>query len=239
MKTQLQNLTLILAAIFLTNCSSSFLTLSPDEKSSLDMGRRIIEKETENVFSSISFEDQNSKEYIFHLFVYNKNDKRVTIDPKKIYFKAYDENRDPMYSTRFYAFNPEDEIRNINKEMAEREDEHDVSTGLNIAFSLFDTILDLSDDEDDNVGEVLENVAIFTSNQVGEEIDYSNDMEYLQAQKTFWKNEVLRITELDQEEDTGGIFFTPIISDAKYIKLFIPFGDEVHTYKFKQIVVEE
>ena len=239
MKTQLQNLLLIIATIFLTNCSASFLTLSPDEKSSLDMGRRIIEKETENVYSSISFEDQNSKEYIFHLFVYNKNDELIIVDPKKIYFKVYDKNREQMYSKRIYAFNPEEEIRNINMEMAEREVEHDVSTGLNLAFSLFDTILDLSDDEDDNVGEVMENVAIFTSNQVGEEIDFDNDMENLHAEKAFWQNEVLRITELDQEEDIGGVFYTPIISDAKYIKLFIPLGEEVHTYKFKQIVVEE
>ncbi len=128
----------------------------------------------------------------------------------------------------------EEKIREINSDISYREDEHSVNSGLNLLFSLFDTAIDLSDDEDNNLGEVLENVAIYSSNQINENISYDEDMDYLESQKYFWKNKVLRITELDKDEEIDGMFFTPILTEAKYIKLFIPLGKTIHTYKFKQ-----
>jgi len=52
---------------------------------------------------------------------------------------------------------------------------------LNIIFSLFDTIVDLNDDEDNNTEEVIENIAIFTEVQINEDIEYESDIDHLDA----------------------------------------------------------
>ena len=114
-----------------------------------------------------------------------------------------------------------------------------VATGLNVVFSLFDTIVDLSDGEDNNTEEVMENVLIFTGNQVNEEISYQNDIEYLKSSRKYWKNEVLRKTELESDEGVEGIIFIPLYPDAKYIKVVIPIGKTLHSYKFKQKAFEK
>ncbi len=234
MKNFTYKIIIVSLSILLTNCSSSFFTLNPDEESSLELGRKVIEKETAEAYSSIVFEEQTKGKYTFQLFVYNKDEEKIIVDPKNIYFKIYDKNRNPIREKKYYAYDPEEKIREINSDISYREDEHSVNSGLNLLFSLFDTAIDLSDDEDNNLGEVLENVAIYSSNQINENISYDEDMDYLESQKYFWKNKVLRITELDKDEEIDGMFFTPILTEAKYIKLFIPLGKTIHTYKFKQ-----
>ena len=235
MKSIMKYFATLLLLFLLTNCSASFFTLNPDEESSLEQGRRVIDKETDYVYSSLSLEDQTEGEYLLNFYVYNKGDEEILVDPKLIYYKVYNKNRKLLSNQKHYAFNPEDQIKNLNTEIDDREDEHDVNTGMNIAFSLISTIVDLTDDEDDDAEEVVENIAIFAGNQVGEEIDYGNDIDNLEDQKEFWKHEVLRVTEISKDEEIGGLIFIPLIPDATYIKIYVPLGNELHTYKFKQI----
>ena len=235
MKTPIKYITTIILILGLSNCSSSFFTITPDEESFLDQGRREIEKETDLTYSSISLEDKTKEEFILNFYAYNKSQDKIVVDPKIIYYKAYDENRKPISKQRKFAYDPEKQIELLNDDLEDREDTHDAVTGLNIVFSLISTIVDLTDDDDNDAEEVLENVAIFANNQIGEEISYDNEIDYLKAQKLYWKNEVLRVTEISKDEDVGGIFYLPIDSDATHIKIFIPLGDDIHTYKFKQI----
>ncbi len=227
---------LLLALLFgLTNCGTSLFTLSPDEEASLEMGRRIIEKENSFALSTLSFEDRTENEFILYLYAENKDEEIVLLDPKKIFVKAYDENREQVQIMIVHAVDPEKQIYVLDKNIEERGNTHDVVTGLNIAFSLLDTFVDLTDDDDNNTEEVLENIVIFSGNQIGEEVDYDNDIDYLKSQKDYWKNEVLRKTELSNKENIGGIFYLPIIREAKFIKIYVPLGRTIHTYKFEQI----
>jgi len=235
MKTTMRMVLIVILVIGLTNCSSSFFTLSPDEDSKYEMGRKVIEKEDKFAYSSISFEEQTETEFIFYLYVFNKEQNEFTLDPKEIYVKTYDENKKPLNRKRLFAIDPEKQIAQINSDIKERDNTHSSVTGLNIVFSLFDTIVDLSDDEDNDTEEVVENAIIFTGNQINEEVSYQNDIDNLNSQKSYWKNEVVRITQLSKDEEIGGIFMVPINPDANYIKVAIPIGKTVHTYKFKQI----
>ena len=64
----LKNLILLTFLLFgLTNCGTTLFTLTPDEESSLEMGRRIIEKENSFALSALSFEDRTENEFIFIL----------------------------------------------------------------------------------------------------------------------------------------------------------------------------
>ena len=235
MKTLTKTLILAFFVIGLTNCGTTYFTLDPDEDSKLEMGRNVIEKEDDFALSALSFEDKTDKEFMFYLYVQNKNQETLLLDPKTIYVKVYDENKKQIDVPKIYAFDPEEQIYILNKNIQERETEHDVATGLNIVFSLFNTVADLTDNDNNDAEEVLENVVIFTGNHIGEKIDYENDIDYLKSQKSYWKNEVLRKTELEENEDIGGIFYMPINPNAKFLKIYIPLGKTVHTYKFQQI----
>ena len=232
----LKNLILLTVLLFgLTNCGTTLFTLTPDEESSLEMGRRVIEKENSFALSALSFEDKTENEFIFYLFVENKDEEIFLLDPQEILVKAYDEHKNKIQLPVIHAIDPEEQIYVLDKNIEERENTHEVVTGLNIAFSLLDTFVDLTDDDDNNAEEVLENVVIFSGKQIGEEIDYDNDIDYLKSQKDYWKNEVLRRTELSKEENIGGVFYLPIIREAKFIKIYVPLGKTIHTYKFEQI----
>jgi hypothetical protein len=233
----LKNLILLTFLLFgLTNCGTTLFTLTPDEESSLEMGRRIIEKENSFALSTLSFEDRTENEFILYLYAENKDEENFLLDPQKIFVKAYNQNKKQIQIPVLYAIDPEEQIYVLNKNIEERENTHDVVTGLNIVFSLLDTFVDLTDDDDyNNAEEVLENVVILSGNQIGEEIDYESDIDYLKSQKAYWKNEVLRRTELSKEENIGGIFYLPIIKEAKFIKIYVPLGKTIHTYKFEQI----
>jgi hypothetical protein len=234
MKKLLRYLVMSLFILGLTNCSSSLYMLNPDEPSTLEMGRNVIEKETDDAYSTISFEEQVEEEFIFHVFTYNKDQDDFVFDPSFIYVKNYDINKKPL-GDKIYAVDPEKQIELLNDDIEERDDENDVVTGLNIAFALFDSIIDLADDEDNDGEEVLENVVLFTGNQINEEVSYKNDIDYLKAEKSYWKNDVLRRTELTEDDGVDGIIYIPLNPDAKYLKMFIPIGEAVHIYKFEQI----
>jgi hypothetical protein len=221
----------------LTNCGTTLFTLTPDEESYLERGRRIIEKENSFALSALSFEYRTENEFIFYLYAENRDKEGFLLDPKEIFVKAFDQNRNQISIPILHAVDPEKQIYVLNKSIEDRENTHYVFTGLNIAFSLLDTFVDLTDDEDNNTEEVLENVVIFSGNQIGEEIDYDNDIEYLKSQKAYWKNEVLRKTKLYTDENTAGLFYLPIISEAKFIKIYVPLGKTTHTYKFEQIAL--
>jgi len=227
----------ILTVLFVnfTNCSSSFFTLTPDEISKLEQGRELIEKEDSFAYSWISFEDYTGEESIFHVFAYNIEQEDFIFDPSKISLKFYDKNKKLINHNDIYAVDPEQQINKLDQSIKERDNSHDVSTGLNVAFALLSTIVDLTDGEDNNAEEVLENVVVFADNQISEEVSYENDLDFLKANKAYWKNEVLRKTELSKDEGIDGVVYLPFNEDARYVKIFMPIGKTVHTFKFQQI----
>lgn len=238
MKNSIKYSLLVFISFLLNNCSPSLFMLDPDENSSFEMGRKVCEKEDSKAYSSVSFEEQSNDNFIFYVFVHNKGQNNLLFDPANIYTKNFDKDKNLIITEGNYAFDPEIQIREIDKSIDDREDVHETVTGLNIVFSLFDTIVDLNDDEDNNTEEVLENIAIFAGNQINEEIDYESDIDYLKANRAHWKNDVLRKTELEQKENAEGIVYIPINSEAAFVKLYLPIGNTTHVYKFKQIEID-
>ncbi|PID56490.1 MAG: hypothetical protein CR986_10135 [Ignavibacteriae bacterium] len=235
MKTK-KYLLILLSILLFTNCSSTYFSLKPDEESKLNQGRRIIEKDSDNLFTALILEDITENSYVFYLYVENKSSEEILVDPGKIYMNSYDSKKKLLKSRKIFAVDPEQQLNKIAKAIDIRKDEHKVSTGVNIAFSLLNTVIDLSDDNDESPAkEVLDNAIIFTDRQINEEISYESDIDYLKSEKEHWKNNVLRKTELYKDESIDGIFYMPINPFAKFIKIIVPIGKTKHSFKFKQI----
>lgn len=226
---------LLFLLLGLTNCSTSFFTLTPDEESKLLMGRKEVEREDQFVYTSLSFENNTQNEFIFNLYLYNKGENKLTIDPSKIYCKVFNEKKQLILKNKLYAIDPEQKIAMADIQIIESNESHDFNTGLNIVFGLVNTIVDLTDDEDNDFEEIAENIAIFTDNQNNEEISHNNEIEYLKGQKDYWQNMVLRKTDLNSNEEISGNFYLPIVEEARFIKVYVPVGKSIHTFKFKQI----
>lgn len=234
---RLKTILILLIVISLTGCSTAeYFTLTPDrEKVDVEDGTQIAIYEDDLAYSNIEFDEIANNNFIFYLFIYNKSEDKLPIDPTKIKMIAFDENKVPLpeYNT-FFGREPRLMIGKLDKNIKDRGTEHDISTGINFIFTLINTVADLSNDNDNDAAEVFENVARFTGNQIHEEINYSNDLEYLKSRKKMWEDDVLPKIELEPEDDIGGLVFIPACYDAAYIKVIIPFEKNKHTYFFKR-----
>lgn len=224
------------AALFMFGCSSGeMFTFNPDREK-VETENNIAFIDDEFVFSNIEFEEEAEGNFIFYFFVFNKTEQSAQIDPSQIKMIAFDENKNPVKNIpdTYFALDPDLMIVELNNNIKNRETEHDVATGFNIITAIVNTAVDLSNDNGNELGEVLENAFVFADKQIHEEAAFSNDVEYLENQKAFWKNEVLPRAELNGNEDIGGLVFIPACSEAVYIKIIIPFEKTKHTYFFKK-----
>lgn len=224
------------SALLMFGCSSGeMFTFNPDREK-VETENNIAFIEDEFMFSNIEFEEEAEGNFIFYVFVFNKTEQSAQIDPSQIKMIAFDEHKNPVKNIpdTYFAIDPDLMIAELNNNIKNRETEHDVATGFNFITAIVSTAVDLSNDNGNELGEVLENAAVFADKQIHEEVEFSNDVKYLENQKAFWKNEVLPRAELSGNEDIGGLVFIPACPEAAYIKIIIPFEKTKHTYFFKK-----
>lgn len=233
---------LILLAIFLMSCAPSpvYRVTSLEDLTEYVDGEEFTTKEDGHAASSIEFEDYTDNNLIFYVQMANKSENQITIHPEKITIEIL--NSDMLsYSKRriFYSLDPEKQIDMLNEKIKDRDNWHEAATGINIFFGLVSIISDIADDDNRNdVCEVAEDIGVFTNNQINEEINHDIDIEELSSEKEFWKNEVLRITTLEKDEQIGGLVFLPFYPDAKFVKIEIPVGNSKHSYLYKQFRIK-
>lgn len=237
--TMLNAIWILLVSILLMSCGSApvYKITSMEDMVDYSDGTEFVTKEDDYTATSLEFDDMNSEHIVFYVQAYNKVEEPLTFRPEDISIEYLDANMTPFYGgKKSFAVNPEKRIDQLNEELSNRETWHEAATGLNIVFGLFSVIADVADDDDeDDAFEIARDVAVFTGNQINENADYEMDKGELNAQKQFWKNEVLRTTDLGKEELIGGLVFIPFNPSANYVKLEVPIGNSIHSYLFKQM----
>ncbi len=195
-------------------------------------GNEVITLEDDFGISSLEFVEQNGAEFVFFVYVVNKDHEKILFKPDGILVEVIKgDHSDKDYPQIVNAIDPERRIKSIEKSMQDRESEHDTETGINAIFGLFSVTAELiEDDPEEAVGEAV----IWADNQAAENYDYEHDMNNMQMQKSFWKNEVLRKTTLGKDEEIGGLVQIPVIENAQKIKVVIPFGNTNHEYFYLQ-----
>ena len=227
----------LIISLFIFGCSSSeMFTYVPDnEKTETEKETATAFIEDDILFSSFEFEEESGNNFMFYLFVINKSDEKIEVSPSKIKMIAFDENKKPIEGMNtFYAIEPRLMIGKLNNEIKDRETEHEISTGLNFVYALVNTAVDLSNNNKNDASSVLENVAAFAETQINEEVNFSNDVEYLKAQKKIWEFDVMPNIYLEPLDDIGGLVFIPSCTEAEYLKIIIPFEKTKHIYFFKK-----
>ncbi|HOI29026.1 MAG TPA: hypothetical protein PLZ15_04630 [Melioribacteraceae bacterium] len=225
-----------------TGCSAqNIFKAEPIDEKEVYNGREIITKEMGDVIISVEFDGQSENDFVYYVEIMNRSGEIILVNPAGIFAKAVDRNLSETeeYFGTMRAADPERELMQINREKESRKTIHSVATGLNAAFALLSIIGNLSDDDTRNDGaKVVHDVFVWADNQAREEIDYSESMKHLESQRKFWKNEVLRKTELKPDDSVGGLVFIPFNPEIKFLRLTVPAGNLKFDFYFKQIQVE-
>lgn len=225
-----------------TGCSAqNIFKAEPIDEKEIYNGREIVTKEMGDIIVSVEFDGQSENDFVYYVEITNRSGDIINVNPAGIFAKAVgqDLSETEEYFGTMRAADPERELMQINREKESRKTIHSVATGLNAAFALLSIIGNLSDDDSRNDGaKVVHDVFVWADNQAREEIDYSESMKYLESQRKFWKNEVLRKSELETEDTVGGLVFIPFNSGIKFLRLTVPVNDLEFDFYFKQIRVE-
>lgn len=242
MKKYILLITILPLILIGTGCSAqNIFKAEPIDEKEVYNGREIVTKEMGDIVVSVEFDGQSENDFVYYVEILNRSGEIISVNPAKIFAKAVD--RDLSETDEFFgtmrAADPERELMQINREKEGRKTIHTVATGLNAAFALLSIIGNLSDDDTRNDGaKVVHDVFVWADNQTREEIDYSESMKYLESQRKFWKNEVMRKTELRPDDSVGGLVFIPFNPEIKFLRLTVPVGDLEFDFYFKQIRID-
>lgn len=231
----------ILILVVTAGCSSGQLyKVDPLDEKELYNGREIVTKESENSIVSVEFDGLSEGQFIFYVDVQNLNNQPAIIDPAEIFAEALqsdllsNDHRFPIFN----AVNPENEIDAINKGIKSRKTFHEIATGANAAFTLLSIIGTLADNNSRNdAHKIIHKVGRWADVQIREEIDYDASMKEMETKRAFWRNEALRLTELEQDEVIGGLIFIPFNPKVKYLRVVVPVEKEDFEFFFKVVKV--
>ncbi|MBX3009684.1 MAG: hypothetical protein KF816_16795 [Melioribacteraceae bacterium] len=231
----------VLILVVTAGCSSGQLyKVDPLDEKELYNGREIVTKESENSIVSVEFDGLSEGQFIFYVDVQNLNNQPAIIDPAEIFAEALqsdllsNDHRFPIFN----AVNPENEIDAINKGIKSRKTFHEIATGANAAFTLLSIIGTLADNNSRNDGhKIIHKVGRWADVQIREEIDYDASMKEMETKREFWRNEALRLTELEQDEVIGGLIFIPFNPKVKYLRVVVPVEKEDFEFFFKVVKV--
>jgi hypothetical protein len=231
-----------LLSVIVSGCTSwPVYKLEPVGDKDYYMGREIAAKEDDSARVSVEVDNYDWGRITFYVQIENKSCNKVFIEPVNFYSDIVTEDLNSIDSfyPRVYAADPEKEIKKINDDMESRKNTHSFVTGLNAVLGVLTVASDLANKEDEHkVRHVGDDVAVWANNQTNENVDYGNSLSNLDTLKQFWKNEVLRKTDLYTGEQIGGLVFTNVNPDADYIKFSIPVGINTYTFLFKKIAIK-
>jgi len=187
--------------------------------------------------SQIEFIRQEGDLFLFYVEVESTVEDVLAIYPTEIYLEVVEgiDNKDKLYTERYFAVDPEMEIAAINRMMREEDGRHDAATVENVIFGVLSVFADLSSEREDKGVAVITDVFGTGINQVNEEEYHSNAEEDLEAGIDFWKNEVLNESVLNPGDTIGGLVYLPFSNTAELFKVIIPVCAIPESHLFRQV----
>ena len=226
--------------LIISGCSSTYYKLqSTDSNIDFYKGREVVHRDDDKYSTSVSFEDQDNRYFIFFITAQNFSESPITFYPENIYADQLDANKeliDRPDKNCFFAIDPEKKLDYLESELKGRKKRHEVTSALNFFLAAVNVAVDLSDDHSRHkIKKVGNDIASWADNQTNENVNYEIDKNDINSQKNFWENQVLRKTTLYQNDNTGGLVFIPFNKNVKFIRLIIPIGERKHIYLFRTI----
>ncbi|MFA8342142.1 MAG: hypothetical protein ACEPO8_04135 [Rhodothermaceae bacterium] len=236
-----------LVLLMCVGCSTQkMFSLDPvQEDAEFSEGRKIAVCEDSLFASTINFEGQYGTHLVFFTYFENNSDTNVVINPGDFHFEFYkssDQLNKKFHTINRKAYDPEFQIKAMNRALNESSDEKAALTFLNCLFGATTAAVAIANDEDDDdcdeTLDVIDAVGFTVSNQIMIEEAYADKEAEILSQREFWKNEVLRKTTLYPGEKTGGLVHFPLHEETGWLRVVIPLGKNKHLYKFSQKLIQ-
>ena len=198
-------------------------------------GREVSYKVDDNYVTELEVDGINSGKIYFYLYIKNKTDKNIEIRPDEMYLKSFYSEKDLEEGNgiKHWAFDPETALDEIKDDMDKAKNWKDAAIGLNCCFSFFSFISHISSDDEYELIEAVDDAAGFAVRHAVIESEFKGEMRDLNSEKEFWRNEVLRRTNLNPGEEIGGIVVMPLKEKIKFLRVTIPFEKTEHTYLYE------
>jgi len=195
----------------------------------------------ECVKSQIEFIGQEGDLFLFFFEIENTAEDALTIYPTEIYLEVIEDidNKEKLYTQRYFALDPEMEIAELNRMMREEDGRHAAATVENVFIGVLNVFAVLSTEREDKGVAVLTDVFGTGINQVNEETFHSNTKDYLEANKDYWENEVLNESVLNPGDTIGGFVYLPFSKSAELFDIVIPVCELPESHVFRQVQVNK
>jgi len=231
---------LLTATVLLLGCSAHqtiilpIFTAQPLEE---PIGYYSEEETIECANSKIEFIRQEGDLFLFYVEVESTVEDVLSIYPTEIYLEVVEDidNKDKLYTERFFALDPEMEITAVNRMMREEDGRHGVATVENVFIGVLNVFADLSSEREDKGVAVLTDVLGTGINQVNEETYHLNTKDDLEATKYFWGNDVLNESVLNPGDTISGLVYLPFSNTAELFKVIIPVCAIPESHLFRQV----
>ncbi len=232
----LNKLLVVIFSTLVIGCSSTVYVIEPSDNYEIYQGRKIIELEKDGLSLSLNFEHYSENNTYFFLYAENQGDKKVTLSPENISMTIISSNDINLSGKTFPAVNPEEKLSELNIYEHELDETYETHRELNCLFATFGVVASIVDnnsetDPVDEGGEWLEEME-------EDRYEYENTKESIQQEREFWKNEVLRLTELKNEESIGGLVIFPMVKSATRLVISIKTEESIFKFYFKQFEKE-
>jgi len=228
--------------IVLSGCvPRSVYKLESLEEKEFYKGREIVTKVNDSTKVSVEVDNYDAGRVMFYVQIENNSSNKIFIEPADYYVDVVSEDLKTINTLypRYYAVDPEKEINRINQDMESRKSSHSFLTGANAVLAFISVASDLTDKNDKHkANHVSDDINVWANNQTAENINYDNSISNLDSKKEYWKNQVLRKTDLYPGEQVGGIVVVSTNPEAEYLEFTIPLENNSYNFLFKKIIVE-
>ncbi|MHB1687085.1 MAG: hypothetical protein ACYCVH_06910 [Ignavibacteriaceae bacterium] len=208
-----------------------------EQQSDLYMGMETIRKGNNNAEVTLQFQSQSESNYVFFVKIKNTSNMQYIVEPKNIFSKSVT-GENISDSTNYYAVDPEQQIKQFDKEINSTTAQKQTNDGLNVLCTVLDLATDVatigkkrSDEEEENIQNERDKRQ---QGNIQQDNYYSNKISSLEDQKAYWMNNMLRTSILYPGDEISGYLYLPIIPKAEIIKVVVPVNGNGYNFLYKQ-----
>ncbi len=249
MKSRQFILTVAFAVSFLiSSCAPGpVYKVEPDEKiDQIYGGRKILSRKIDSIKTMINFERTDGSSFVFYSYFYNGSNQNIKIEPADIYSENYGDysclGKKKDEALLINIIDPEKHLDQIDKQINSAEANLATAHTTSCIFSGADLISGIvSAGEKKSREEIEEREREREARRINEELEqerYRDEIEALNASKSYWLNETLRLTILRPGEEIGGLVYLPFNAKTDRFRIIIPLSDKHFRFKFLQIKKE-
>ncbi len=233
------------AAVLISSCAPRpVYKVEPDEKiARIYNGRKILGEEIDSIKAMINFERTDGGSFVFYIYFYNGSEEKIRVEPADIYSENYGDysylGKKKDETLLINVIDPEKHLDQIDKQINSAEANLAAAHTTSCIFSGADLLSDIvSAGERKTMDEIEEREREREERRINEKLEqerYRDEIEALNAGKSYWMNETLRLTVLRPGEETGGIIYLPFNAKTDRFRIIIPLSDKNFRFKFLQI----